>query len=82
MRIVMEPVSGQFLTLLGIVGGLGVLGILHVMATAIRNESEMHNLTLRVHELRREQMEKLKRLAEMGSMTPARGGKSGHKKAA
>lgn len=67
----MNGLSGQFLTLLAIVGGLGVLGILHVMATAVRHDTELHDLKLRVHTLRREQMERLKKLAEMGPMTAA-----------
>lgn len=65
----MDGLSGQFLTLLVIVGGLGVLGILHVMATAVRHDTELHDLKLRVHTLRREQMERLKRIAEMGPMS-------------
>ncbi|MFA6046395.1 MAG: hypothetical protein WC718_15530 [Phycisphaerales bacterium] len=82
----MEAFSGQVMVVLSIVGGLGVLGILHVMATAVRHDTELHDLKLRVHRLRREQMERLRRMAEMnpmGSATRASGGgRGGHKKAA
>lgn len=74
------------MTVLAIVGGLGVLGILHVMATAVRHDTELHDLKLRVHKLRAEQVERLRRMAEMNPMGSASkatpGNKSGHKRAA
>lgn len=82
----MEAFSGQVVVVLAIVGGLGVLGILHVMATAVRHDTELHDLKLRVQNLRREQMEKMRRMAElypMGNAARAGGGaRAGHKKAA
>lgn len=40
------------------------LGVLHVLACAVRDETRVHDLRVRVAALRREQLERLQRLAE------------------
>lgn len=60
----MHHLAGQFLTLLAIVTGIVVLGVLHVLASAARNEVHLHDLRVRVNTLRRLRIEQLRDLAQ------------------
>lgn len=60
----MHDLAGQFWTLLAIVTGIVVLGMLHVLASAARNEVHLHDLRVRVNTLRRQRLEQLRDLAQ------------------
>jgi uncharacterized iron-regulated membrane protein len=54
-------------TLLAIAAIAGILGILHLLATAVGHETYVHDLRVKVNTLRRDQLERLRRLAEQHS---------------
>jgi uncharacterized protein YnzC (UPF0291/DUF896 family) len=60
----MHDLAGQFWTLVAIVTGVVVLGILHVLASAARNQLHLHDLRVRVNTLRRQRLEQLRDLAQ------------------
>ncbi|GDX99012.1 hypothetical protein LBMAG48_14160 [Phycisphaerae bacterium] len=56
----MEGMFDKAWVILSVLAGLGVLGVLHCMATAINNHHKVHDLRVRVNELRNMQIHKLK----------------------
>lgn len=62
--------SGQVLVVLAIVVAVGVLAVLHSLAAAVRNDTHLHDLRIRVNQLRKEQLQRLQRLAERATSQP------------
>lgn len=60
----MAGFSGQVWVVLAIVAGVGVLSILHFLASSIRNDTYVHDMRVRVAGIRKEQAERLQALAE------------------
>lgn len=60
----MHDLAGQFWTLVAVVTGIVVLGMLHVLASTVRNEVHLHDLRVRVNTLRRQRIEQLRDLAQ------------------
>lgn len=56
----MHSLFEQVWVLLAIAGGIGLLALLHAITAAIRNETDLHDLRVRVGELRRDRIEKIK----------------------
>jgi hypothetical protein len=63
----MTEFSAETWTLLGLVAGMGTLTILHTLARTFADEQKVHDLTLRVFDLRRSYA---KRLVELGRDHP------------
>ncbi|CAG0948450.1 hypothetical protein PHYC_00029 [Phycisphaerales bacterium] len=66
----MGAFSGQVVVVLAVILGIAVLAILHSLATGVRNDTYLHDLRLRVSLLRKEQLERLQRLAERATSQP------------
>ncbi len=62
--IAMYELAGQFWTLLAIMIGMVVLSVLHVLASAARNERHLHDLRVRVNSLRKLRLEQLRDMAQ------------------
>jgi hypothetical protein len=60
----MAAFSGQVWVILTVVAGVGVLSILHFLASSIRNNTYVHDMRVRVAGIRKEQAERLQALAE------------------
>jgi hypothetical protein len=56
----METVADKAWVILSIAAGLGLLGVLHCLASAINNHHKVHDLRVRVNELRNQQLLKLR----------------------
>lgn len=56
----METLFDKAWVILSIVAGMGVLGVLHCVASSINNHHKVHDLRVRVNELRNQQIHKLK----------------------
>jgi|GEM_PF-4238025 ribosomal protein S13 len=56
--------SAQLWTILVVVSLATMLGILHVMASWIGSETQLHELRRRVAELRAQRLERMKEIAE------------------
>lgn len=59
----MDASGNPLLLVIVVIGGAGLLGVLHILGMLIHNETYVHDLRVRVNALRNE---KLKRLVEMG----------------
>lgn len=56
----MEGLVDKAWVVLSVLAGMGVLGVLHCMASSINNHHKVHDLRVRVNELRNQQIRKLK----------------------
>ncbi len=56
--------SMQVWTILAIVSLAAILGILHVMASWVESQSNLHELRRRVQELRAQRVERMREIAE------------------
>lgn len=66
----MDVLSGPVWVVLAVLVGITALGVLQVLTSSIKRETAMHDLRLRVAELRKEQLARLRRLAEEGHAMP------------
>ena len=62
----MDAISGPVWVVLAILAGVTALAVLQVMTSAIKRETTVHDLRFRVAELRKEQLARMRRLAEEG----------------
>ena len=58
----MASLGFQVWTVLAIVAGIGVLSILHYVASSLGNEAYIHDLKVRVSSIRKEQAERIRAL--------------------
>lgn len=56
----MEGIVDKAWVILSVIAGVGVLGVLHCVASSINNHHKVHDLRVRVNELRNQQIRKLK----------------------
>lgn len=59
----MEIHSAESWVIICLIAGLGVLGVLSQMGAMVRNETYIHDLKVRVHRLRLEQVERFREMA-------------------
>lgn len=63
----MNTFPDEVWTLLAIAAIAGVLGLLHLLATTVGNETYVHDLKVKVNTLRLDQLNRLRKLAEQQS---------------
>lgn len=56
----MDQLGSQAWTVLAIIAGVAVLSVLHVIAAQVRNHHQVHDLRVRVNQLRAGQVEKFR----------------------
>ncbi|HEX2838008.1 MAG TPA: hypothetical protein VHN77_07775 [Phycisphaerales bacterium] len=60
----MQLLADKVWVLATLVAGIGLLGLLHVMAIGIQNQVKVHDLKIRVNTLRQQQMDRLRERME------------------
>ncbi|MDX2132662.1 MAG: hypothetical protein SFY69_11490 [Planctomycetota bacterium] len=65
----MEEFSGPAWVVLAIIAFAAVVGILHSVAAAARNDIYLHDLRVQVNRLRQEQFDRLRKLADSAGRT-------------
>ncbi len=66
----MDVLSGPVWVVLAVLAAVTAMAVLQVLTSAIKRETFMHDLRLRVAGLRKEQLARLRRLAEEGHTMP------------
>lgn len=56
----MEPLADKAWVLLLIVAAIAMLGLLHCVASCVRNATQVHDLRVRVNTLRNQQLDRLR----------------------
>ncbi len=56
----MSELADKVWVLAVIFGGVGMLGVMHCMASGLRNDHKAHDLKVRVNELRNMQLQRLR----------------------
>lgn len=59
----MQSMGDSLTLVMLVIGGAGLLGVLHILGMLVHNETYVHDLRVKVNSLRNE---KLRRLVEMG----------------
>ena len=54
----MEGAGGQLWTVLAVVAGVGVLALLHFLASGLRNATNLHDVRVKVARLRKDRLER------------------------
>jgi len=65
-----ENFEGQVWVVLTVIAFAGVVVILHLVATGVRNTAQVHDLRQKCHRLREEQIAKLTEIAARSSFEP------------
>lgn len=58
-----HSVTHQFWVIVGAIAACVVIGMLHIVATTVRNDRHLHDLRIRVNTLRRQRMERMRDVA-------------------
>lgn len=58
-----HSLAHQFWVIVGAIAACVVIGVLHILATTVRNERYLHDLRIRVNTLRRQRMERMRDVA-------------------
>jgi len=61
---ILPPLPEHVWLLIVLIGGTGLLAILHAFGSEADRRVEVHDLKVRVHELRNEQLERIRRIRQ------------------